>query len=228
MPPDARGHQDPTPDVTVNNQDVPGQMNQPQPDYGMHPNMGQRTGVILSEPPSMGGSPVYEEAEPHVSGLAPDDRAGDFEQFAGSSPTPLDTADLDFPLFGRPQFDTENGDAVPVFQRAAHDWTSGALALNNNSQEGPVQIVGRQKGRLSTTLWVPAKDANGNVPNGVTFASTEGELQNAGYPAVLNVGDSVTINSEAAVWCAVISGNTTGLVCFKTEYNPAGGELGGY
>jgi hypothetical protein len=224
--PDATRQLDRTPDVTPGNQDAPGQMNQPPATTGLGAGTVPPGAVVESTEPPLGGDPWYEDLEGFRPGQHPEDPTAP-SQFPGDSPTPLDTAELVPAPKGHKQFDTENGDAIAVYQRAAHDWDSGAITLGSGTA-GPVMVVGRQRGRLATTLWVPAKDANGNVPNGVIIASTQGEIQGAGYPIVLNVGDSLTINSEGAVFASVIAGNTTGLVFFKTEYNPAGGELGNW
>ena len=231
--PDATKQRDPTPDVTANNQDVPGQMNQP-PAFGgvagFPPGPGE---VVGSTVPSSTDTDELEEVSGHLMteageympGTAPDDLAGFHSEFPGDAPVAPDTAELHDVTRGRPQFKTANADAVATFTRAAHDWDSGARTVSANN---PIMVVGRQRGRTSTVIWVPTKDANGATPNGVVFGSTEGELQGAGYPALLNVGDSAEIDSEGAVWVGVIGANATGLVCFLTNYNPAGGELGNF
>lgn len=211
--PDATGYADVTIDVTAGNQDVPEDMNQPAPYGGQNPFDGSYTPLT----PGFIG--------PHITGIAPDDIPST-ETYPGEAPVPPDEAVGHAPHgTGEKRFTTDNAEAVPVFQRSAHDWTSGTKQPSVTS--GPIQVVGRQRGRISTTVWVPTKDANGNTPTGVVIGATQGELQQGGFDSVvLNVGDSITIHSEGPVWCYVISGNT-GFCQFMTEYNPAGGELGG-
>lgn len=222
--PDATKQIDTMPDVTSGNQDVPGQMNQPPHNRGMNV-IGAETGTTIQSSEPQVVDPFYEDLPKYLAGQAPDDQVAP-SRYPGDSPVPLDTAELTPAATGHLQFDTDNGYAIGVFQRAAHDWTSGSR--QPTSAQGPEMVVGRMKGRTSTTVWVPSKDANGNVPLGVVIGSTEGECQQGGFDVVvLNVSDSITINSEAPVWVGVISGNSTGFCQFKSEYNPPGGELGG-
>ena len=239
--PDATRQRDWTPDVTVGNQDVPGQMNQAQPPALGGDQWPSEPGqVVQSQMPNLGSdTDVLEEVSGHLESTAgeyfadqmPDDLTFP-EPIPGGSPVPLESRELTPYRRGMRQFATSNGEAVATFERASSDWSSGAVYLSSaNMGVGPIQVVGRQKGRKSTTLIVPAKDAQGNAPNGCIIASTQGELQGSGAGAevyVLNVGDSVTIPSEAGVWAQVIPGNTTGYVQFVSVYNPPGGELGGF
>jgi hypothetical protein len=145
------------------------------------------------------------------------------------SPVEFDTAGNRYEN-GRRQFDKGNGEAFPVFERASSDFTTGAIFVNSWNG-GTVIVVGRQKGRKALTLWVPTSivppgSTTPITPSGVLFAQTEGELQNGGG-AQINPGDSLTIETEAPVWCGLIPGSTSGVVQFTTVYNPGGGELGG-
>ena len=221
--PDATRQMDRTPDVTVGNQDVPGQMNQPQDYRGQSPpdTNSFTPQVVESTQPANADLPEFGA---YPAGIPMDDSTTP-PQFPGDSPVPLDTAELGEVRRGKPQFDTDNPDAVPTFERASHDWTGQYQTVGLS----PIQLVGRQKGRKNTTIWVPAKDVNGNATQGVVIASSDAELQGAAATSavVLNVGDSITIESEGAVWVACLPANTTGNVQYTTAYNPAGGELGG-
>jgi hypothetical protein len=129
---------------------------------------------------------------------------------------------------GKPPWQVQNSDALPVFQRSASDWTVKIVVVNSSQNGGTAIAVGRQRGRVSVTLSVPTLLPNGTVPLGVVFAPTEDEVQagaNAG--GVLNPGDSVTIYSEAQVYVGVIGAAASGAVQVKVEFNPPGGALGG-
>ena len=52
-----------------------------------------------------------------------------------------------------------NEDALPVFQRAAHDWTANRYTLQ--ATDAPVQLAGRLKGSTRTVVWVPTGSAQG-------------------------------------------------------------------
>jgi len=164
------------------------------------------------------------------AGTAPEDRSIPADQLEHYTDLPVhhDTAGNRYTV-GRKGFKTENDEAFPVFERASSDWNCGAVVVNSNNG-GTSIIVGRQRGRKNVTLLVPTTwtNPNGTVssPNGVTISQTEGELQNgSGYQ--LNPGDSVTISTEAPIWAGLIPGNSTGVVQWLVEYNPAGGELTG-
>lgn len=128
----------------------------------------------------------------------------------------------------KPPFSEPPGDAFGVFQRAATDWGQGTVIPNAATNGGVATVVGRQPGRVSVKLWVPNKLADGSTPLGVVIGPDENELQ-APSPitmTVLNVGDSITLETEGSVYCAVIPGNQTGAVQYVTLNNPAGGPVG--
>lgn len=128
----------------------------------------------------------------------------------------------------RPPFSVPSGDAMPVYQRAAKDWGNGTVIPNAANNGGVATVVGRQDGRVCVKLWVPTKLADGSTPLGVVIGPDENELQ-APSPitmTVLNVGDSITLETEGSVYCAVIPGNQTGAVQYVTLNNPAGGPVG--
>ena len=144
------------------------------------------------------------------------------ERYPGGQPVAPDTPGGDA-VRGREPFSEDNAAAVPTFQRSSHDFTSGVLVLSDSQQ-----VVGRMRGRESTTIWCPPTDQLGNAVNGFIFGETEGELQQGTAAAYVLPGMSVTIRSEAPVWAAPIPGGSSpATVCYKTEYNPAGGALGG-
>lgn len=157
-------------------------------------------------------------------GVHPNDPSGEDWQ-----PGPPDQPQAWTP--GRPPYDTDNWDAIAVYERAAHEWDAGVVYLNSQNS-GTAIVVGRLKGRKSVTVWVPTTDAAGNTTKGVLLANRPGPLEAGtggaltGDIIVLNPGDSVTIASEASVWAGLIGSNTTGFCQFVSTYNPPGGSLG--
>jgi hypothetical protein len=130
----------------------------------------------------------------------------------------------------RKPWSTDNTEALPVYQRSATDWGSGVVIPNVNFNSGTATVVGRQKGRIAVKVWVPTKTADGNtVTNGVLIGPNESELQNPNAldNVVLNVGDSITLETEGSVYCAVIPGQTTGVCQYVSLNNPLGGPVGG-
>lgn len=127
---------------------------------------------------------------------------------------PLDTFGQKYDK-GQKPWGTGNGDALPVWERASHDFTADTITVTVSTQ-----IVGRQPGRKNVTLSVAATGVNG-----VIFAPTQGEVdQLAGI--TINPGESRTISTEAPVWAGPLSGNSTGTVQVMCEINPPGGSLG--
>lgn len=129
---------------------------------------------------------------------------------------------LDAPLESQgtpttPPWSTDNEQAFPVNQRAASEWTANSYTLGSNN---PIQLSGKRKGQVSVTVWVPA-----SASHGLVIAPNEGDLtQGAGIE--LDPGDSITLETEAAVWGAVIVGQTSGTVNVVVLFNPPGGGLG--
>jgi len=119
-----------------------------------------------------------------------------------------------------PAFPVNNPRALPVYQRAASDWTGRVVTVDSNNG-GTALAVGRVKGRDAVTIWVPSTLPNGTTPNGVIIGPSEDEVQqglNSGI--VLNPGDSISIRSEAAVWVGLIGANTSGACQVMQEFNP--------
>jgi hypothetical protein len=114
----------------------------------------------------------------------------------------------------------ENADAFPVFQRASHDWAANAYTLQ--STDAPIQLSGRLKGKLRTTVWVPTGSAKG-----VVVSPDQGDIQQ-GAGITINPGDPpLNIDSEGPVWAGVIPGQATGgPVQVVTYFNPLGGNFG--
>ncbi len=129
---------------------------------------------------------------------------------------------------GRKPWDTDNEDALGVFQRACHDWDTGVLQLTA-ANDGISQIVGRQRGRGTLSLWVPAYvNIAGTMtatPAGVAFAPLQSGLM-TGLGTPLNVGDSAVIASEGGAYAALLPGQTTGYVAWLVTLNPINGGLG--
>jgi hypothetical protein len=127
---------------------------------------------------------------------------------------------------GRKAWDTENDEALGVYQRAAHDWDAQLWVLTQTEQ-----IAGRLKGRVALVLAVPTTLPDGSAPNGVIIGSSGGPVDQAfssgvGDVYVLNAGDSLTLRTEASVYASPIKGNSTGAVQTINLYNPPGGGLG--
>lgn len=140
------------------------------------------------------------------------------------SPLDADTPiSLDAPLEaqgtpGTPPWSTANEEAFPVNQRSAHEWSANSYTLS--STVGPIQLAGRRKGQVSVTVWVPASAAHG-----IVISPLEGDIQQ-GAGVELDPGDSITLETEAAVWGGVIVGQTSGTANVVVLYNPPGGGLG--
>lgn len=115
-------------------------------------------------------------------------------------------------------WNVENEEAFPVNQRAAHDWSANQYTVN--STDGPIQIAGRLRGCLTTVAWVPSSAAEG-----VVISPSQGDIQQ-GAGVTLSPGDSIELPTEAAVWCGVIVGQTSGTVYVTRFFNPPGGGLG--
>lgn len=125
---------------------------------------------------------------------------------------------------GRKPFADSNAEAFQVFERSASHFRTGVIAINSN-EGGTAQVVGRQPGRVRLILWIPTTNiVVGGVlvtpPNGVLFAATEGEMQGLFNGSIINVGDSVSIESEASVHVGLIPGATVGYVQYLDLFNP--------
>jgi hypothetical protein len=161
------------------------------------------------------------------AGVHPGDRTAPLQPgFDANVPVGGDVPGLINPRTNKP-WNTDNADALGVYQRAAADWTPGLVVVNSNNS---ALVVGRQKGRLAVLLSVPTSVMiNGTLtttPAGVLIGSDPQEAASNLY--VLNVGDSVAIYTEASVYAALVPGTSAGYVQFITLTNPLGGELGIY
>jgi hypothetical protein len=129
---------------------------------------------------------------------------------------------------GRRPWDTDNEDALGVFQRSQHDWDTGLLQVTA-ANDGIGTIIGRQRGRGTLSLWVPAQvNIAGTMtatPAGVAFAPTPDTLP-LGLGVPLNVGDSVVIASEGSAYATLLPGQTVGYVAWLVTLNPINGGLG--
>jgi hypothetical protein len=183
-------------------------------------------GQMPSGPPvAPGGGGTAPAAPPSElpPGVHPNDPSGGSDQ----SPAYLSEQGAQQHPTGTEPFARGNGSAFGVFQRAASDWSVGVVIPNANQNGGTATVVGRQKGRVSVKLWVPTTLANGvAVTAGVVIGPDENELQAVVNPTVLNVGDSITIETEGSVYCGVIPGQQTGVVQYLVLSNPPGGGVG--
>jgi hypothetical protein len=128
---------------------------------------------------------------------------------------------------GRP-FGTPNEDAWGVYQRAAHDWDGGVVKANASTNGGTATVVGRQKGRLSVKVWIPTVLGDGSTPLPALIGPNESELQTPGNNApVLNVGDSIVLETEGSVYIGCVGANATATVQYVVFFNPPGGGGGG-
>lgn len=118
----------------------------------------------------------------------------------------------------QPPWSTENEQAVPVYQRAAHDWSANQYTLS--STRGPIQLAGRRRGRQSVIVWVPT-----SASLGVVVSPDEGDIEQ-GAGVTLSPGDSIELPTEATVYGGVIVGNSSGTAYVVELYNPPGGGLG--
>lgn len=126
---------------------------------------------------------------------------------------------------GAPPWETSNAEATPVFERASHDFTVQVVQVNA-LPVGFAIAAGRTKGRKAVTLSVPSLLSNGAAPLGVVYGPTQDAVEGPGLLAVLNVGDSVTIATEAQIFIGCIPGNNSGVCQVLEEINPPGGALG--
>lgn len=187
----------------------------------------------------------HPEPAPGVSTTSPTEQAGpevDFGQFLPVGVDPMDrsevlTRHIDRNLphpeeTGRNEYETgrrpygrENWEAIPVYQRAAANVRVRVVIANVNINGGTAIACNRVPGRQSVTLSVPSKLADGTVPLGVVWGSSEGDLQGpSGLDAgILNPGDSVTIATEAQIWLGVIPSQSTGAAQVIELLNPPGG-----
>lgn len=160
-----------------------------------------------------------------------DDRAVPLDQFDHDRAVPADGSRGEA-VRGSKYFGTSNSEAVPVFERASHDFTAGQITVGSYNG-GTSVIVGRQAGRKNVTIWVPTSYINAagttiTNPVGVVIGQTEGEIQSPGNGVQLNAGDSITLSTEAPIWAGLLYGQTQGFCQYLVEYNPSGGELGGF
>lgn len=180
---------------------------------------GQMPSGVPVAPVTPDSEPVGNELPP---GVHPNDPSGPDEAAAY-----LEEARSQPAATGKPAFSTDNGSAFPTFQRAASDWSVGVVIPNAATNGGVATVVGRQRGRVAVKLWVPTQLASGvAVTAGVVIGPDENELQAPVNPTVLNVGDSITIETEGSVYCGVIPGQTTGVVQYLVLSNPPGGSVG--
>lgn len=174
--------------------------------------------AVESRQPDLGGEANFAADVEFATkpGEHPDDRT------APGYELPHDTPGGDAPR-GKASFDTDNDEAVAVFQRASESFTTGLWIIS-----GATQIVGRMAGRTGTTLSVPTTDEGNNAIQGVRYAPNQSQLSGPlNTCSFLLPGASITIPSEGPVWVAPLFGNATGYVIVMTTDNPSGGQLGG-
>jgi hypothetical protein len=115
-----------------------------------------------------------------------------------------------------PFFQTDSLAAVPVTQRAAesHNVRAASCVV-------PSKVVGHRKGRRAITLSCPATTVAG-TPLGFQVSDQRAYLDvNAGFQ--VNPGDSIRIESEAEVWIAPLSGQTSGYCQYVETFDAPSG-----
>ena len=215
------------PPGTVNNPPVGGPATHRSPHDMNRPDFVPEYGILPPVVPQNTDTDAFEDEPPLFPGHGPMDRSveGRTDDQAVEPDRPTDPRPR-----GRKPYATDPWEAIDVFQRASTDFTSGAVVLAGSGVSWgsqTVQIGMRQRGRQSIRLWVPSSYPNVSAIVGVAFGNSEAEIQgDAVQPAILNEGDSISINAEAPVWVGLITGQTIGLVLWEIEYNPVGGQLG--
>jgi hypothetical protein len=118
-------------------------------------------------------------------------------------------------------FNTDNKEAVPVYERATTSFSTTSQAIGANSQ----MLLGRHKGRKYVVLSAPVTIttlAGATTPKGFQWANDPNLIDtNSGFQ--LNPGDSVEIDSEAEIFVGPLPGNTTGYVQAVELYNTKAG-----
>lgn len=145
--------------------------------------------------------------------------------FDRNLPTPEDIAGNRYET-GRRPYGRENWQALPVNQRSAKNVRVRVVGVNVNMEGGTAVACNQVPGRVSVTLSVPAKLADGTVPvAGVTWSGSQGDLQGASNLdcGVLNVGDSILLETEAQLWLGLVTGQTQGFCQVVELLNPPGG-----
>ena len=85
----------------------------------------------------------------------------------------------------------------------------------------PSKVVGHRKGRRAITLSCPATTVAG-TPLGFQVSDQRAYLDvNAGFQ--VNPGDSIRIESEAEVWIAPLSGQTSGYCQYVETFDAPSG-----
>jgi hypothetical protein len=154
------------------------------------------------------------------AGVHPKDRAEPVGPgFGSNNPVPADQPIGAYKL-GTAPFSTDNDEALATFTRASSDWSARIVVVDANAA-GTAIVAGRRKGRTAVVLSVPTTLGTGATPLGVIVGPTEDDvLSYLGY--VLNVGDSLTLETEGPVYAGLISGKTTGAVQAVEFFNPPG------
>lgn len=128
---------------------------------------------------------------------------------------------------GKAPWSVPNSKALHTFQRLSSDWQTNLIVLSSGldiNDNGVVKVVNALPGRSAVTLWVPAQvPISGSMtttPAGVMFSSDEGDLIQ-GYGTPLNVGDSVTVDAEGAIYAGLQPGESSGYVAYMHCFNPS-------
>lgn len=151
-------------------------------------------------------------------GIHPTDRRESATDVTSPVPAPVPTQNG---RTARPPFLVENARAMAVYQRAAKTWDGGPVRILKGKE--PASVAVRRRGRHSVTLSVPSTVVLSGVlvtvTNGVLVAASKGEAELT-KGKVLNIGDSLTLYTEAPVYVTTLPTATTGIVTVIELYNP--------
>jgi hypothetical protein len=142
----------------------------------------------------------------------------------GHSSLPQDTPGSKAPRAGRAPYQVENPEALPVYERGSTDWAVNLIYITATNG-GTAIAANDQKGRKSVTLSIPTALPGGQTAVGVLFGPTEDSVQTIFSAGVLNVGDSVTLGTEAKVYVGLLPGQVFGSVQVIVESNPSQGPI---
>lgn len=119
---------------------------------------------------------------------------------------------------------TSNEDAIPINQRAPHDWFGSTYTPNATGNN--VTRISRLKGCKKTVLSIPAV-ANVATALPVIIAQDEGDV-NQGAGVELYPGEApLIIESEGPIFIGVVGANATGGPVRVIRFiDPPGGGLG--
>lgn len=136
----------------------------------------------------------------------------------GLEQTPVPT-DNQAPRTGSDPFPVTPDQAVPVNARSPRSFRTRSTIVSSASGGTTNNIVGITKGRKSITLSCPTTYNGATNSLGFVFAEDQNTID-VGTGFQVNPGDSVEIESEAAVFAAPLPGNSTGVLQWLETFSP--------